>query len=287
MVATDLSTRAGPALVRGAALAQQQGAEVHLVHVTPQFSLKEMSESYRPYRISVEDQTRWVDASRAQLHALANSVSAKFGVVIHEHALLGSAASEIDTLARSLPADLLVVGAHGEGFLRELLLGSTAFALAQRVVCPSLIVKMPGERAYRNVLVGIDLMGVGRRALAAAGRVAPDATTTALHAVRIPFESALGGFSGEPSDLEQGRRQVLEEGRRQLEDFVGGSGEARRTTRVVAYGHAANVVVSQAQASQTDLVVVGRHAASLGTVRFGGVAKRIVEAVDCDVLIVP
>jgi len=287
VVATDLSARTWRPLGRGVILAQQHSAELHLVHVIPQFSLKEMSESYRPYQIRVEDKTRWVDAARAQLHTLAESASAQFGIAVHEQALVGNAASEVDAFVRTLPAGLLVVGAHGEGFLRDLLLGSTAFALAQRAVCPSLVVKTEGRQAYANVIVGIDLMSVGRRALEAAARIAPSAHVAALHSVRIPYEGVFNALSSEPGELDAARRQAVDTAQRELDEFVDGSDAARRVGRITEYGHAAHALISHARAAHADLIVVGRHSSMSGETRFGGVAKRVAEAADCDVLVVP
>jgi nucleotide-binding universal stress UspA family protein len=288
VVATDLSAHAEVAVARGAVLARQHGAELHLVHVSPQFSVKEMSESYRPYQIRVEDQTRWVDAARAQLHALADSVSKEFGLAVREHALLGNASSAIDAFVRPLPADLLVVGTHGEGFLRERLLGSTAFALVQRAVCPALVVKTENRQVYANVLVGIDLMSVGQRALEVARRLAPHAQTVAAFAVRLPYDGVFNALSAAaPDQIEASRQQLVDAAQQELDAFIGASDTARHIARIAEYGHAAHVLVSRAEATHADLIVVGKHASSTGEARFGGVAKRIAEAADCDVLVVP
>ncbi len=287
VVATDLSERSGSAVRRGAVLARQQGAQLRLLHVIPQFSLKDMSASYRPYQIRAEDQTRWVDAARAQLHTLAESVSAEFGIAVIENTLVGNAVNEVDAFVRALPADLLVVGAHGEGFLRDLLLGSTAFSIVQRAACPSLIVKAEGAKTYANVVVGIDLMSVGRRALEAAARIAPGAHLAALYAVRIPYEGIFNALSAEPGELEASRRETMVAARPALDEFVDSSGAPRGVRRITEYGHAAHVLVSHARTAHADLIVVGRHSSSSPEARFGGVAKRVAEVAECDVLVVP
>jgi len=287
LVATDLSAGAGRALVRGAVVAGQHRGRLHLMHAMPQLSLKGMNESYRPYRIRVEDEARWVDAARAQLHALAESASGRFGIAVQEHATVGSAVPEIDSLMRTLPADLLLVGAHGEGALRDLFLGSTAFALLQRAVYPLLVVKAEGEEPYDNVLVGIDFTSASRPALEVALLIAPGAHVAALHAVRIPYEGIINVLPGESNAHDTWRRQAVDTARDELDEFIDGSDAVRRVERVAVYGHAAHALVSCARAARADLIVVGKGSASLADALVGGVAKHVVEAADCDVLVVP
>jgi nucleotide-binding universal stress UspA family protein len=287
LVGTDLSTGAGWALVRGAVVAGQHGARLHLMNAMPQLSLNGVAESYRPYRIEVEDQTRWADATRAQLHLLAEAASGRFGIAVQEHVTVGNAVSEIGSFVRTLPADLLLVGAHGEGFLRDLLLGSTAFALLQRAVCPLLVAKVESAERYDNVLVGIDFTNSCRPALEAALLIAPGAHVAALHAVRIPYEGIINVVSGESNTLDTWRRQAVDAARDQLDEFIDGSNAARRVERIAVYGHAAHALVSCAKAARADLIVVGKSAASSADALVGGVTKHVVEAADCDVLVVP
>lgn len=287
LVATDLSGRAGRALVRGAIVAQQHSARLHVVHVMAHFSMKDTVESYQPYRIRIEDETRWVDAARAQLYTLAESASVRFGIAIQEHTMVGNAVSEIDSLVRTLPADLLVVGAHGEGFLRDLLLGSTAFSLAQRVVCPVLVAKTESWQPYANVVVGVDFTSSCRHALSAAPLIASGAHFTALHAVRVPYEGIITILPAEANGPDAWRRQAMDAARRELDAFVGASDIPHGVERVVEYGHAAHALLGRAQTDGADLIVVGKRSLDSAPALFGSVAKRVIEAADCDVLVVP
>ncbi len=287
IVATDLSARAGRALVRGAVLARRHNARLHLMHVMPQFSLKGVAESYRAYRIGVEDQTRWVDAARAQLHAQAESASARFGIAVQEQAAVGNVVSEIGSFVRSLPADLLVVGTHGEGFLRDLLLGSTTFALVQRAVCPLLVAKTEGENPYANVLVGLDFTSTCRNALEVALLIAPGAHVAALYAVQIPYEGTINIRTGEPDAPEGWRRQAIDAARRDLDEFIDESDTERRVERFAAYGNASHALLSRAEVARADLIVVGKRSSSSADALFGGVAKNVLDGAECDVLVVP
>jgi nucleotide-binding universal stress UspA family protein len=262
LVATDLSARAGRALVRGAVFARRHNGRLHLMHVTPQFSLKGVAESYRPYRIGVEDQTRWVDAARAQLHALAESASTRFGIAVQEYAAVGNVVSEIGSFVRSFSADVLVVGTHGDGFLRDLLLGSTAFALVQRAVCPLLVTKTESEDPYANVLVGVDFTSTCRHALETALRIAPGAHVAVLHAVQIPYEGTINIRTGESNAPDSWWRQAVDAARRDLDEFIDESDAEPRVERFAAYGNAAHARLNRAEVARAGLIVVGKRSSS-------------------------
>lgn len=286
LVATDLSERAGFAVERAALLAREHNAQLHLLHVAAAFSPQIAAESYRPYAITIDDETRWVDATRAELHALAAAAGARHGIAIREHAVFGDPVTEIDALARRLPANLIVIGAHGEGFVRGLLLGSTAFKLLNLCTRPVLVVKVGDAQPYRNVLIGIDFSPTGRAAIEAARRLAPQAQFTAVHAVRIAFEPRLAVLASGTQEIEGWRRQALDTAQRDLDALVdrfapGGS------VAIVRYGHAAQVIRADAEENGADLVTVGRSARHGVMERLGSVSRRVLDTVDRDVLVVP
>jgi nucleotide-binding universal stress UspA family protein len=228
-----------------------------------------------------------VDAARAQLHAQAESASKEFGIEIHEHAVTGNAFTEIDRLERSLPADILVIGAQGEGFLRHLLLGSTAAALVQHAIRPLLVAKSPEPEPYSNALVGITFSRACRNALEAVAQMAPRANVTALHAVHVPYEGIITLVSVDDPAPEIWRQQTLEAARREVDEFINGARSRRRAAIVTEFGHAAHLLVDRAKLMHADLIAVGKRSSGPVDALFGTVAKRVLERADCDVLVVP
>lgn len=287
LVASDLSDRAIAALGRAAMIARQHGAEVHLVHAMSQFSLKNLSESYRPYRIHTQEGDRWVDSARAQLHELAQTASHEFGVDIHEHTLVGSAVAEIGSLEESLHADLVLVGTHEEGYLRHVLLPSVAGALAQRTIHPLLVTKAEKAKSYERVLVGIDFTTCCHRALDSVAQIAPGAHVDALHAVRVGHDAGFARLPADGQTAQELRQQALQECRQELDDFLGESEESQAIDRSCEVGNAGHLLVERAKTLHADLIVVGKSAAGPADAFFGSVAKRVMTSAPCDVLVVP
>ncbi|MBE0549851.1 MAG: universal stress protein [Rubrivivax sp.] len=286
LVATDLSQRAARVVERAAALAREHKARLHLLHVAADFSPQTLGTPYLPAAITSEHEARWDAATRAELHALAAAVAARQGIAIDEYAVFGDPVAEIDALARRLPADLIVIGAHGEGFVRGLLLGSTAFKLLQHAACPVLVVRVDGVQPYRNALIGIDFSPPGRAVFEAARTIAPQAQFTAVHAVRIAFEPRLAALTNGPQEIERWRGQVLDAAQRDLDALVDPLAPVG-SVAIVRYGHAAQVICADAADNGADLVAVGRAARHGVLGQLGSVSRRVLDSVDCDVLVVP
>jgi len=65
------------------------------------------------------------------------------GIDVEARVREGYPATVIIDEAKSLPADLIVIGTHGLSGLKHLLLGSIAERVVQKAPCPVLTVKIP------------------------------------------------------------------------------------------------------------------------------------------------
>lgn len=83
--------------------------------------------------------------------------------------------------ARQLPADLIVIGAHGGHVFKDYVVGTTAEKLARKAGIPLLVVKQPPEKTYQRMLVATDFSAASRQALGVAMTVAPQADIDLLH----------------------------------------------------------------------------------------------------------
>ena len=110
------------------ALAAAAGAELRLVHVLePQLKTLTASASH----------DLGVARQLATYRAEAEAAGARVSTVL----LQGDASTEIVAEAQRYPADLLVIGAHGQTGLTRFLMGSTAEAVVRAAPCATLLVK--------------------------------------------------------------------------------------------------------------------------------------------------
>jgi nucleotide-binding universal stress UspA family protein len=83
----------------------------------------------------------WRARNRAEALAAARAALRRAGVPFREVGLVGNAGESIAALARKARADLIVMGSHGRGALRNLILGSVATKVLATCRVPVLIVR--------------------------------------------------------------------------------------------------------------------------------------------------
>jgi len=287
LIATDFSPRAQRAAERATLLAEEHRSALHLTHTVVRYSAGAVPGSWRDAIGEPEVEERGIASVRAELRAVRETLKAKHDFEIIEHVSAGSAAIEIDKLAQDLAVDLVVVGAHGHGFLRDALLGTTTFRLLQRCAAPVLAVKSDRIERYRKVLVAVDFSEPSKVALGFALRIAPSADFTALHVVQIPFDGRLALLAGQPRDPAFWQDQAVAEGQRELDEFVQNATNRGDIGCSVRYGQAWHSILDCTREIGADLVVIGCQGWTRLDGWLGGVTKHVVEGCGCDVLITP
>lgn len=131
LLATDLSQHAAAAEAACVRLAAKAGS-VHLVHVLTDADLARSP--------------RWRVMASAALGTIAEDIVAAGGKA-EAHLPRGEPAREIARLADECGAHLIIVGKHGQGWVRSLVIGSTAAALCEVARRPVLMVPMPETEA--------------------------------------------------------------------------------------------------------------------------------------------
>lgn len=285
--ATDLSWHSSRAANRAAMLARELGGvELGLVHVIGSLAL----ESLRHLLTQPPEQTerQMIDATREQLAKLAGELGEEHHIPVTPLIEFGHAHEEIVRYAETIDAGLVVLGAHGGSFVRELFLGSTAERTLRKLSRPALIVKREPRGPYQKVLVPVDFSESSRRALEMALRIAPQANITVLNAFEVPFEGKLrfAGMSGET--IQSYRAKAREQASQKMRQFdATAGGDAGRILRLVEFGQAPSVIREQADAIEPDLIVMGKHGQSeWENMLFGSVTKHVIREAGCDVLVV-
>ena len=182
-------------------------------------------------------------------------------------------------------AETVVVGSHGRGPLRSLLLGSVGVALARHSHCPVLIHRPtdPGV-VRRGGLVGVDGASDSHDVIEHAFRLASqrELPLTLVHCFYdIVVASPAGHLVTEP-------HEDVEEHRRLLAEVMAGLREKYpdvHVTTQVARGMPEAALVELAD--RRHLVVVGAHHGGLASaVVFRSVSAAVVEHASCPVMVV-
>lgn len=285
LAATDLSAPARHAASRATHLAHEIGAQVKLVHVLSQGALDDLRELLGVNAAPVEHQL--VERAREELARLAASLEAPLGRTPDIHLATGTVLREVLDYAEAVDADLLVLGARGESFMRHALLGSTAERLLRKTRRPILVVKRTQMDRYRRVLVPVDFSSWSGGSLELARAIAPRAELVLLHAFDVPFEGKLRFAGVADGDIHQYRiaaKQTAMQHMKQLAATVGLDPGA--TDFCVLHGDASRHVVEQEQDRGCDLIVLGKHGRNaFEELLLGSVTKHVLAESNCDVAV--
>lgn len=287
LAATDLSAPARHAVERGfriAAAARADYCVMHALELDAMDALRAwLGDDLTNAKQKLEEQAR-----ETLLQQLADPARSH-GVAAQTLIVAGTPLVRIVEQADALAADLLVLGARGGDFLRHYLLGSTASRLLRKSRRqPVLIVKQAAHEAYRRALIPVDFSPLSVRAIELARQVAPGADIVLLHAYEAPFEGKLTYAGVEEAVIQQYRVAAREEALRNIRRIAMEAGLAIGDySPLVVHGDPSLRVIEQEQERDCDLIVMGKHGASITEdLLLGSVTKHVLEEAQSDVLVV-
>lgn len=287
LVATDLSAPARHAVERAFHLAAGTGSELYMLHAMELDALDSLREVLGKDLWAVKAALN--SDARSRLEQMTGDAAINRGVAARTRVAEGNPLATIAAEADALDADLVVLGARGESFLRHALLGSTAARLLRKSwQRPVLVVKQAPHEAYRCVLVAVDFSPVSLQAIRLARHWSPNADLVLLHAFELPYEGklTLAGI-----DEQVIRRLVMTESelrRTRLRDLAVAAGLAPidYSGRVI-HGDPAQQIVAMEQEYDCDLIVVGKHGEHIAEeLLLGSVTKHVLAESQCDVLVI-
>lgn len=287
LAATDLSAPARHAVERGfriAAAARADYCVMHALELDAMDALRAwLGDDLTNAKQKLEEQAR-----ETLLQQLADPARSH-GVAAQTLIVAGTPLVRIVEQADALAADLLVLGARGGDFLRHYLLGSTASRLLRKSRRqPVLIVKQAAHEAYRRALIPVDFSPLSVRAIELARQVAPGADIVLLHAYEAPFEGKLTYAGVEEAVIQQYRVAAREEALRNIRRIAMEAGLAIGDySPLVVHGDPSLRVIEQEQERDCDLIVMGKHGASITEdLLLGSVTKHVLDEAQSDVLVV-
>lgn len=140
VTALDFSDASEKVLSAAIAMAQAQGARLHLVHVlepTPSYTAYGMTPEEFP-AIQVFQQE---SQSRAEIRLQEAKKTALATISdVHTELMIGSPLHSIAEYLHQKNADIVVIGSHGHGAITALLIGSVAEGLVRKAICPTLVI---------------------------------------------------------------------------------------------------------------------------------------------------
>ena len=279
VAATDLSDRALSAVGRALQLGALTGGRVTVVHA-----------------LGLDDLTRWPAAghegwgttltieARTQLAAHVEAASAG---EVEPEMRIASARPDIAILDTARDAGLLVIGAHGSGFLERVLIGSTTSRVLRKSHLPVLVVKRPPSAPYQRVLVAVDFSQVSLAAIAAAQRLAPDAHLVLAHVVDLPFMGKMQLAGVSEAGIESYRADGHAAAQEALDALVVEIGlGADRHERLLIDGMPSRALLKLEGDLGCDLIVLGKHGTHVvEDLLLGSVTEHLLGESQCDVLV--
>lgn len=291
LVAIDGSEPAGLAVDLVAGVAWPKGSEILVVEAVETGAALFGG----PWPALAMVQTEQIEADiRAVAHRNVDAARERLiqpGVSVETEVLTGRPATKIVERARSMPADLIVVGSRGHGTIESMLLGSVSAEVVDHAPSPVLVAR--GRRIERIVL-GWDGSTCAARA-ADLLRTWPIFTGSHVRVVsvadvEIPWWS---GFpeTGSPElvpvyvDAANASRRRHQELAVEMVTLLQGTGLAAEADR--REGDAATEILAAAAASNADVIVMGTHGRTgLKRLVLGSVARNVLQHATCSVLVV-
>ncbi len=285
----DFSDTSPHALEHAVAIAKWYESRITALHVIhpafllePPILLAEFPKNEAPTeadRQSLREQlSAWLES--------ANAAGLKTEMLFDES---GNPASHILECARSLQADLIVMGTHGRGGFERLMLGSVSEKVLRKAACPVLTVPPPALTAaklpYTRLLCAVDFSESSLAALRFAFSIAEesDAHLTILHVFDWPPDEEL---LVERFDTPEFRRVAEEQARGRLEALVTDDVRTWCTPATkVSYGKPYREILESAEREGADLIVIGvRGRNPLDLMLFGSTTNQVVRRAPCPVL---
>lgn len=265
---TDFSTEAEQALERAAMLAHTHQAKLYVMYAT-EVSNPKFSDPFA----RLEQRSRQL----ARRHQICVKAVARTGGMVD------------DILKQCSRSNLLVLDqrTHREPWL--FWQGSTLDQLLRDSPCPVLIVKQPPVQTYGRLLVAVDFTQASKELVRHASSLALDAELELFHTAN-GADSAWSQPKLMSSEAVNAFRQKAHRGARdRLFRFTDASTTRRnRVSSVAGRGEPARQTVVQQEASQADLIVVGKERSfTITDFLLGSFAQRLTQWANCDVMVVP
>jgi nucleotide-binding universal stress UspA family protein len=289
---TDFSDSANEALAHALRIARRHQATLHLLNVAPSLGEDPVRSAYSIGAGESAVYQKMADRAQELMDALIDESGAgdleEDIVRVHDRGV--APGPVINDYAQEHDVDLIVMGTHGRRGVERFMLGSVAEEVVRHAPCSVMTVRRTADGAQPpaidRILVPVDLSEYTVPLFRAALNVAStySARVDLLHVVEplpfpVPLVGALTIHDLVPDPTEQSESQLANLAESMTHEGV-------NVTPHVEEGHAAATIVAQAEALDSDLIMIASHGLS-GVERFllGSVTARVVRRAHCPVLV--
>ena len=254
LLATDFSSCSETALSYAVGMSRRYGATMYTVSVVPE-EFSTMCSHQTRFTSGILLRTRWRNFVKSDV----------FQGIKHQELVKEGFISEVlSELIGRLEIDLIVLGTHGRGGIKNLVLGSVAEEIVDSAYCPVLTVgphvssKLEPELRLRRILYATDLLPGSARALTYALGLAEHehAHLTLLHVLKMPTDVPLGSREAE---RDTAMKRLVQLHPRETTLSV-------ETEFIVEIGAPAEHILKVAEDQGADLIVMGPHHTSYARV---------------------
>jgi CPA2 family monovalent cation:H+ antiporter-2 len=284
----DLSDVSRDAINHAALLASWYKAKITALHVCNPLVVPETD--FTVFGVGPRPALTDEEVKQAREQVLLCFKSAEPDVDVEVLVDSGQVAHQILERAKSLPADVVVIGTHGAGGFERLVLGSVTEKVLRRATCPVLTVPprahTTAKLPFKRILCPLDFSKSSLAALDFALSLAQqgDAELTILHVFEWPAEGE--SLTTRPLLPPEYRRDREQEATAKLRELIPDSiRDWCRPTMRLAHGKAYREILGIATEQRSDLIVMGVHGHNpLDLMLFGSTTNQVVRRATCPVL---
>ena len=287
-VAIDFSPSSDEALREAHNRALSTGAQLAVCHVVPNELRSNLLFPHISRIAALKfplEEKKIAEAASARVTEITGRSAEEFELIVDD----GTPQALILSRAEGWPADLIIMGSHGQTSAADALLGSVTDSVIRHAHCPVLIVRRGGPG--RRILAGTDFSDPSLPAIKAAAdeakRVGGELTVIhVLDLVWAPAAYPALAFGGAPFNISAEELKDLEAvATWRLEESLKHFNVAGDT--LVTTGSAGAALIDIASERKADLVVVGTIGRTgLRRALLGSVAETVARRAPCSVLVV-
>jgi nucleotide-binding universal stress UspA family protein len=276
VVGIDISEKSDHVLIRALALANEQKADLFVVHSvrTPWFSVPSYFGS-KDIVIDTEGITKKIEK---KLTTLNKESKVSCFVLVKE----GNAEDIILYESKLLRADMIVIGAHSKRKGRKGILGTTAQKVAHQSHLPVLIVKNSAKTPYKNILAPTDFERQSKQSVLFAKDIFPTSKISIVHAFETIYMD--GPYAAVGRDLSQFNDVARSCAQQDLKDFMKDV-SVKKGKLIEGEIYTKEALLDYIKEGKFDLVIMGSRGTTGVNALLGSVATYILRETSSDVLV--